>query len=84
MLGLLEPFASVKKMCKINRLFSKFYPRIEQFDSSILYFLLRKYELNINSENNLIKRHQRSQKPQKRKAAQIQVKSLPCLIDNGY
>ena len=48
--GLSEPFALVKNCVKSNRLFSKFHPRIKQFDSHILYFLLGEYELNINSE----------------------------------
>lgn len=81
MWGLSEPFALVKN-CKINRLLSKFHPGIKQFDSHIR-FLLGEYKLNINSENHLIKGHQRSQKPQKESSDTGQ-KSFAFPKQNGY
>lgn len=42
---------------------------------------MTEYELYMNLENNLIRTNLVIQKLQKRKAAQIQVKSLPFLID---
>lgn len=70
-----------QEMCKIDRFFSKFHPRIKQFHHYTFPFLLTEYELNINLENNLIRTNLVIQKLQKRKTAQIQVKSLPFLID---
>lgn len=68
-----------QEMCKIDRFFSKFHLRIKQFHHYTFPFLLTEYELNINLENNLIRTNLVIQKPQKRKAAQLQVKSLPFL-----